>query len=246
MRTVRAPHASLPPVPGLDRFHHFRIKKALFLEKTQIIAIYLNSAKIINNYMQFPSLELSDTPVRWWQITIIGLIIFLSGVDAFFWTSMFLDLLIPLFGILAFAVGVIMIAFSLSVKRDVIYQFPIFLAGILSLLVASIAIMMPGVIGPSLIIIMAFLAIINSVLLIIVGCSLSDAWKTRIVIVLFGMLTLFLSLLMALFPELTTISLVKMWGTYAWVIGILCMVAGLSMKYVRPSPDAPPTILSLP
>jgi uncharacterized membrane protein HdeD (DUF308 family) len=196
--------------------------------------------------MQFPSLELSDTPVRWWQITIIGIIIFLSGVDAFFWTSMFLDLLIPLFGILALAVGVIMIAFSISVKRDVIYQFPIFLAGILSLLVASIAIMMPGVIGPSLIIIMAFLAIINSVLLIIVGCSLSDAWKTRIVIVLFGMLTLFLSLLMALFPELTTISLVKMWGTYAWVIGILCMVAGLSMKYMRPSPDAPPTILSLP
>jgi uncharacterized membrane protein HdeD (DUF308 family) len=216
------------------------------LKKDWILSIYLNSDKNITFHMHFSVLEFSDAPVRWWQISIIGVVIFLSGVDAFFWTSMFLDLLIPLFGLLALAVGVIMIFFSFSVKRDVIYQFPIFLAGILSLIVASIAIMMPGVIGPSLIIIMAFLAIINSVLLIIVGCSLSDAWKTRIVIVLFGMLTLFLSILMALFPELSTVSLVKMWGTYAWVIGILCMIAGISMRYMRPVPGASPTILSLP
>jgi uncharacterized membrane protein HdeD (DUF308 family) len=189
-----------------------------------------------NNYMNLPSLDVSDTPVRWWQISIIGIIIFLSGVDAFFWTPMFLDLLIPLFGILALAVGVIMIIFSISVKQDLVYQFPIFFAGILSLVVASIAIMIPGLIQTSLIIIMAFVAIINSVLLIIVGCSLSDAWKTRLVIVLFGMLTLFLSILIALFPELSTIALVKIWGVYAWVIGVLCIVAGASMKWVVHSP----------
>jgi len=189
-----------------------------------------------NNYMNFPSLDMSDTPVRWWQISIIGIIIFLSGVDAFFWTPMFLDVLIPLFGILALAVGVIMIVFSISVKQDLVYQFPIFFAGILSLIVASIAIMIPGLIQTSLIIIMAFIAIINSVLLIIVGCSLSDVWKTRLVIVLFGMLTLFLSILMALFPALSTIALVKIWGVYAWVIGVLCIVAGASMKWMIHSP----------
>jgi uncharacterized membrane protein HdeD (DUF308 family) len=189
-----------------------------------------------NNYMNIPSLDMSDTPVRWWQISIIGIIIFLSGVDAFFWTPMFLDMLIPLFGILALAVGVIMIVFSISVKQDLVYQFPIFFAGILSLIVASIAIMIPGLIQTSLIIIMAFIAIINSVLLIIVGCSLSDVWKTRLVIVLFGMLTLFLSILMALFPALSTIALVKIWGVYAWVIGVLCIVAGASMKWMILSP----------
>jgi len=198
------------------------------------------------NYMKLPSLELSDTPVRWWQISIIGIIIFLSGIDAFFWTSMFLGLLIPLFGILALAVGVIMMAFSLAVKQELVYRFPIFFAGILSLVVASLAIMLPGIIGPSLIIIMAFLAIINSVLLIIVGCALSDEWKTRIVIVLFGMLTLFVSILIALFPALSTIALVKIWGIYAWVIGVLCILAGLSMKYMKPLPGATPSILPLP
>ncbi len=197
-------------------------------------------------YMKLPSLELSDTPVRWWQISIIGIIIFLSGIDAFFWTSMFLGLLVPLFGILALAVGIIMMAFSVSAKQDLVYRFPIFFAGILSLLTASIAIMLPGFIGTSLIIIMAFLAIINSVLLIIVGCNLSDEWKTRIVIVLFGMLTLFLSILIALFPALSTIALVKIWGIYAWVIGILCIVAGISMKWIKPSPSGNPTILPLP
>lgn len=196
--------------------------------------------------MQLPSLELTDTPVRWWQISIIGVIIFLSGIDAFFWTPMFLGLLIPLFGILALAVGVIMMVFSVSVKQELVYKFPIFFAGILSLVVAAIAIMLPGLIGPSLIIIMAFLAIINSVLLIIVGCALSDEWKTRLVIVLFGMLTLFLSILMALLPELSTVALVQIWGVYAWVIGILCIVAGISMKWMKAVPSGSPTILALP
>jgi uncharacterized membrane protein HdeD (DUF308 family) len=199
-----------------------------------------------NNYMNLPSLDMSDTPVRWWQISIIGIIIFLSGIDAFFWTPLFLDLLIPLFGILALAVGVIMIMFSISVKQDLVYQFPIFFAGILSLVVAAIAIMIPGLIQTSLIIIMAFIAIINSVLLIIVGCSLSDVWKTRLVIVLFGMLTLFLSILMALFPALSTLALVKIWGVYAWVIGILCIVAGASMKWVVNTPSDGRDVIVLP
>jgi uncharacterized membrane protein HdeD (DUF308 family) len=199
-----------------------------------------------NNYMKLPSLVMSDTPVRWWQISIIGIIIFLSGIDAFFWTPMFLGILIPLFGILALAVGVIMIMFSISVKQDLVYQFPIFFAGILSLVVAAIAIMIPGLIQTSLIIIMAFIAIINSVLLIIVGCSLPDVWKTRLVIVLFGMLTLFLSILMALFPALSTVALVKIWGMYAWVIGVLCLVAGASMKRMILSPADGQNTLVLP
>ena len=217
-----------------------------FLKKPCFCDIYLNPAKNINNYMQLPPLEMSDAPVRWWQISIIGIIIFVSGIDAFFWTPMFLGLLIPLFGILALVVGVIMMVFSISVKQDLIYRFPIFFAGVISLVVAAITIMLPGLIGTSLIIIMAFLAIINSVLLIVVGCALPDGWKTRIVIVLFGMLTLFLSILMALFPALSTIALVQIWGIYAWVIGILCIVAGISMKWMKAFPCGTPAILALP
>jgi uncharacterized membrane protein HdeD (DUF308 family) len=180
--------------------------------------------------MKPPILEFSETPVRWWQIALIGIIVFLSGIDAFFWTPLFIDTLVMLFGVLALAVGLVMIAFSYSFKQDIIYRFPIFLAGITSLLVAALAILIPGLIAPTFIIIMAFIAIINSILLILVGCSLSDQWKIRLVIVLLGMVTLFLSILMALFPTLTDVMLVKIWGIYAWVIGVLCIVAGMSMR----------------
>lgn len=190
--------------------------------------------------MDFKSLTFSESPVRWWQITLIGIIIFLAGIDAFFWTTTFISILVTLFGVLALAVGFVMIAFFLIVKQDIIYRFPIFLAGILSIIVAGIALLLPGVIQTTFIIIMAFIAIINSVLLILVGCSLSDEWKTRLVIVLFGMLTLFLSLLMALFPALSALVLVKMWGIYAWVIGVLCIVAGLSMKTTVQNTSAVP------
>ena len=180
--------------------------------------------------MDIQKFVLSDSPIRWWQISLIGIIIFVSGVDAFFWTSMFINVLISLFGILALAVGVIMIAFFLSVKQDLVYGFPIFFAGLLSLIVAVIAIFLPGLMATTFIVIMAIIAIINSVLLIIVGCSLSDEWKTNLVIILFGMVTLFLSILIALFPTLSATFLVKIWGMYAMVIGGVCIVAGILLK----------------
>ena len=180
--------------------------------------------------MKTSTIAFSETPVLWWQIALIGGIVFLSGIGAFFWTSIFLDTLVVLFGILALAVGLVMVAFSYSFKEDIIYKFPIFLAGMISFIVAVLAILIPGLIAPRFIIIMAFIAIINSILLILVGCSLSDEWKIRLVIVLLGMITLFLSILIALFPDLTDIILVKIWGIYAWVVGALFMVAGVSMR----------------
>jgi uncharacterized membrane protein HdeD (DUF308 family) len=182
--------------------------------------------------MNSPLLGVSDIAIKWWQISIIGIIIFFAGTGAFFWTSAFLGILIPVFGLLALTVGIIMISFSLAVKQELVYRFPIFFAGIISLVVAALAIIVPGFIKPSFIIILAVLAIINSILLIIVGCSLSDAWKTRLVIVLFGMLTLFLSILIALFPALSDIALVKIWAIYAVVIGTLCIAAGVSMRNI--------------
>ena len=151
---------------------------------------------------------------------------------------MFIDILISLFGILALVVGLIMIAFFLSVKQDLIYGFPIFFAGILSLIVAIIAIFLPGLMATTFIVIMAIVAIINSVLLIIVGCSLSDEWKTNLVIILFGMVTLFLSILIALFPTLSAIILVKIWGMYAMVIGGVGIVAGILLKNISMSDTA--------
>lgn len=180
--------------------------------------------------MDLPKFVLSESPVQWWQILLIGIIIFISGIDAFVWTSKFIDILLTLFGILALAVGFIMIAFSVSVKQELIYSFPIFFAGLLSLIVASIAILFPGFLASTFIIIMAILAIINSVLLIIVGCALPDEWKTNLAIVLCGMVTLFLSFLMALFPTLTTLILVKIWGMYAMVTGGISIIAGIQMK----------------
>ena len=197
-------------------------------------------------YMNSSLIGCSDAPIKWWQIAIIGVIILLSGADAFFWTATFLGILIPLFGILALLVGIIMIAFSFWIRQDLVYRFPIFFAGIISLVVAAIAIMIPGLIAPSFIIILATLAIINSILLIIVGCSLPDEWRSRLVIVLFGMITLFLSILIALFPALSDISLVKIWGIYAWVIGILCIAAGISMRNSSGKEIKSPTLPATP
>ena len=185
---------------------------------------------------------LSDTPIRWWQIFLIGIVIFLSGIDAFFWASTFIEILVALFGLLAFTVGTIMIMFSAAVKGDLIYRFPIFFAGLLSLIVGVVTILFPGFIANTFIVIIAITAIINSVLLILVGTSLSDEWKTNLAIVLFGMVTLFLSFLMALFPALSALVLVRIWGMYAMVVGGVGVIAGIQMKNTKIQKDNPITV----
>jgi uncharacterized membrane protein HdeD (DUF308 family) len=212
------------PIAILSDFYDFLPELPFFSGR------YLKATQKYHTDMDFPKLVLSESPIQWWQILLIGVIIFISGIDAFIWTSKFIDILLTLFGILALAVGLIMIAFSLSVKQDLIYRFPIFFTGLLSLIVAAIAILFPGFLASTFIIIMAILAIINSVLLIIVGCSLPDEWKTNLAIVLCGMVTLFLSFLMALFPSLTAVILVKIWGIYAMVTGGISIIAGIQMK----------------
>jgi uncharacterized membrane protein HdeD (DUF308 family) len=180
--------------------------------------------------MDLPSFSFYDGTVQWWQTTLIGIIILLSGIVAFFWASVFIDILILAFGILAFVVGGIMIVFYFSTNEGPGYRYPILFAGTLSLLIGLMAFLFPGIIQTTFIIIIAFLAIINSTLLILVGCSLPDKWKTRLVIVLFGMLALFLSILMVLFPSLSALILVSIWGIYACVIGALCIAIGISMR----------------
>lgn len=75
--------------------------------------------------MDLPKFVLSESPVLWWQSLLIGFIIFISCISAFLDIE-FIDILLTLFGILAIAVGFIMIAFSLSVKQELIYSFPVF------------------------------------------------------------------------------------------------------------------------
>lgn len=172
----------------------------------------------------------SEKPIQWWQILLIGLILLGSGIDALIWTAKFMDFLLPIFTILALAVGMIMIVFAYQTKQELIYRFPVFFTGLLSLIVAALAIIFPAFLKEAFIVIMAILAIINSVLLIIVGCPNSDECKTNLSIVLCGMVILFLSFLIALFPILTALMLIKIWGMYAIVTGGISIAVGVQMK----------------
>ena len=76
--------------------------------------------------MKTTAIAFSETPIRWWQIAFIGIIIFLSGIVAFFWTPVFIDILVTLFGILALIVGLIMIVFPTHLTKRLSINSPSF------------------------------------------------------------------------------------------------------------------------
>ncbi|OPY37457.1 MAG: hypothetical protein A4E35_01373 [Methanoregula sp. PtaU1.Bin051] len=179
-----------------------------------------------------------QSSIQWWQVELVGAGIILCGIIALLWTPEFIEVLVPLFALLALFVGIIMVIIVMAFPKEIVHTIPVLLAGGVSAIAALVAILLPFVVAPFFVILVGLLAIIDSVLLIVVGCTLPDVWKGRILIVLFGMITLFLGTVLALNANFAPPVLARIWGIFAWMIGVLCIVAGAAMRDKQLIPPA--------
>jgi uncharacterized membrane protein HdeD (DUF308 family) len=176
--------------------------------------------------------------IEWWHVELFGIGIILSGIVALLWTPQFIVVLVPLFALLALFVGILMIILVMTFPKQIVHTLPVLLAGGISAVVALIALLFPYEIAPFFVILVGLLAIINSAVLIIVGCTLPEVWKTRILVVLFGMVTLFLGTVLAFNANFAPQVLARIWGIFAWMIGVLCIIAGAAMRDKQAFPAA--------
>ncbi len=180
--------------------------------------------------METPRVVRGQSSIQWWQVELVGVGIILSGIIALLWTPQFIEVLVPLFALLALFVGIIMVILVMAFSKEIVHTIPILLAGGISAGAALVAILFPFVVAPFFVILVGLLAIIDSALLIVVGCTLPEVWKSRIVVVLFGMITLFLGTVLVFNANFAPPVLARIWGVFAWMIGVLCIIAGAAMK----------------
>ena len=175
--------------------------------------------------------------IRWWHVVLFGLFIIASGTIALFGVPALTGVVITLFSLLALCVGIIMVVFAMVFPKETVHTVPLLVAGGISAVAALVAILFPADVAQVLVIGIGFLAMVDSILLILIGCALPEVWKTRIIVVLVGMVTLFLGVTLALTPDFALPVLIRIWGIFAWVIGILCLVAGAAIRDApAPSP----------
>lgn len=168
--------------------------------------------------------ELDKLPMRWWAITLRGLLGILLGILAFVMPFATLLALVYLFGAYAFIDGV----FSLiAAWRHTNRQKPwwaLLLSGIAGIGAAVISFIWPGITAFVLVYLVAAWALITGGLQIAAAVKLRKEIEGEWLLGLSGLLSIALGFLLVFFPDAGAIGLVWYLGAYAIVFGIL-MVA---------------------
>ncbi len=182
--------------------------------------------------------ELDKLPMRWWAMTLRGLLGILLGVVAFFMPLSTLLALVYLFGAYAFLDGLFNLV---AAWRQTTRQKPwwaLLLSGIAGIGAAIISFVWPGITALALVYVVSAWALITGGLEVAAAVKLRKEIEGEWLLALSGILSIVLGFLLAFFPDAGTIGLVWYLGTYAMVFGGFMIALSLRLR-TRQNRDRP-------
>lgn len=184
---------------------------------------------------------LDRLPMRWWAITLRGLLGIVVGIAAFFMPLSTLLALVYLFGAYAFFGGVFNLA---AAWRQTSRQKPwwaLLLSGIAGIGAAGISFVWPGITALALVYVVSSWALITGGLEIAAAVKLRKEIEGEWLLALSGLLSMVLGFLLAFFPDAGAIGLVWYLGAYAVVFGILMVALGWRLRMRRTQDHSQPS-----
>ncbi|OQW37664.1 MAG: hypothetical protein A4E19_13155 [Nitrospira sp. SG-bin1] len=176
--------------------------------------------------------------MRWWAMTLRGLLGILLGVVAFFMPLSTLLALVYLFGAYAFLDGLFNLV---AAWRQTTRQKPwwaLLLSGIAGIGAAIISFVWPGITALALVYVVSAWALITGGLEVAAAVKLRKEIEGEWLLALSGILSIVLGFLLAFFPDAGTIGLVWYLGTYAMVFGGFMIALSLRLR-TRQNRDRP-------
>lgn len=181
----------------------------------------------------FQDNALAQLPMRWWAVTLRGLLGILIGILALFMPVSTLLALVYLFGAYAFVDGVLNL---LAAWRQTNRQKPwwaLLLSGIAGIGAAVISVVWPGITALALVYVVSAWALITGAFEIAAAVTLRKEIEGEWMLALSGVLSIALSVLLAFFPDAGAIGLVWYLGAYAMMLGILMVALGWRLRRRR-------------
>ena len=166
---------------------------------------------------------------NWWLLVLRGICAILFGLLAFTWPGMTLGALVLLFGVYAFANGMLAFAAAFSNSTDTPWGILV-LEGAVSIAAASAIFLFPGITAVVLLYVMAMWAIVTGVFQIGAAIQLRKEIEGEVWLGLAGLASVLFGVVLLARPGIGALAVVWIIGGYSVLFGMLLVALGLGVK----------------
>ena len=174
--------------------------------------------------------QVSGLTSNWWALALRGAVSILLGLVAFTMPGITVTALVYVFGLYVFVEGVLAIMAALRGIREHDRWGWMLIEGIVCIVAAVAAFMMPGVGALAIVYLVAAWAVVTGALEIAAGIKLRKIIDNEWLLILAGVLSLALGIYILMRPGVGLLLLVTWVGVYALFAGILMLMLSFKIR----------------
>jgi uncharacterized membrane protein HdeD (DUF308 family) len=178
-------------------------------------------------------LEVCRIPARWHGYILSGLILLILGIVCLVMTRQVLSVLLIIFGAIALMLGILLIVASVFVVGFRLQWVPLFFFGIILIILGLVTIYYPVIVTALAIYLIAGVSILVGVLMVIYGAISFVETKTRVLIILLGIIPIVIAIFMVLNPGSAAELVLFLWGIFSCILGVVFIIQGFVLRRVN-------------
>ncbi len=170
---------------------------------------------------------------HWWLVVLRGVFAILFGAAAWFWPGITVLALVMLWGIYAFADGVIALITAFRWRDSGKPLWMLILVGLAGIAAGILTFISPGITAIVLLMLIAGWAVIVGILQIVAAIRLRKEIDNEWLLGLAGLASLIFGILMIVRPGAGALAVIWIISLYAIFFGVLLVVLGFRLKGLR-------------
>ena len=178
--------------------------------------------------MDIVAMDMDAVARHWWVILLRGIAGILFGILTFFAPGLSLAALVLLFGVYAFADGVLAIAHA--TRRGTSDRWWTVLQGVVGVLAGVLTLLWPGITAFALLWVIAAWALVTGALEVAAAIRLRKLIRHEWLLALSGIASIVLGFLLMLYPGAGALAVILWIGAYALVSGTVLVVLAFRLR----------------
>ncbi len=175
---------------------------------------------------------MSDVSKYWWAVLLRGIFAVIFGVLAFGWPGETLAAMIILFGAWALVDGIFALANAFSRWEERDDRWPLFLEGVLGVVIGVITLTAPAVTEVALLFYIIAWSLATGVLKIVGAVRLRHEIQGEFWLILSGIASIVFAFVLSFYPAAGFLGLVWAISTYAIIFGAFQIALGLKLRHL--------------
>ncbi len=175
-------------------------------------------------------LEVCRIPARWHGYILSGVIFLILGILCLVLTQQVLSVILIIFSALALLLGILLIAAGVFVAGLRLQWIPLLFSGIVLIIIGLVSIFYPAIASALAIYLIAGISLLVGFLMVIYGTISFVETKTRVLIVILGIIPIVIAIYMLLYPSSAAALVLRLWGVFACILGIVLIIQGLMLR----------------